>query len=110
MSAANSFREGTMRRLFNRTNVATTMLTIILATITFFVFRGATIRHLFRAQVLTVPFVLQRELYSVEEGPSGRLFHKQTVARRSDATMAEVSSVGPLQWWQVARTIPYTDG
>lgn len=75
----------------------------------FYVVRSVTAARINKAQTVITPFALQREFYCYDNGPSGRLCKKDTVARRSDGTMVHVQTNGPIQWGGVSRILTYPD-
>lgn len=86
------------------------LLSAGLAVLSFVTGSRLMVRHLANAQVRIAPFVLQIETYNFDRDPQGELFHKKTVARRSDGTTVVSSSVGPLLADKNVRKITFTDG
>ena len=84
-----------------------------LAVATFFLVQPLTLEHLAHAQVKANPFTLELESYDFSGGPTGKLFAKQTIARRSDGAMVQVGIVFGLvglEAGETARHISFPDG
>ncbi|MGH9351928.1 MAG: hypothetical protein ACRD2G_07190 [Terriglobia bacterium] len=81
-----------------------------LAVCSYLVFRAVAVHQVVRAQSQVTPFVFQAQVYFYKTDPSGSLHSTLTVARRSDGTIAEIRSIGPLAKGLYARLIKYPDG
>jgi hypothetical protein len=86
-----------IKRLGSNLGLSWSVITVVLMIIIFFVSQHFTISHIARAAVQVIPFTLKLESYTFEKTPQGELFHRTTVARRSDgATVLVGTSFGLL--------------
>lgn len=82
------------------------VLPVLLAVCSYSVFRVATVHHIVRAASPVTPFTFQARIYLHN---TDQLHSTLTVARRSDGTMVQIRSIGPLAKGLTVRTIKYMD-
>lgn len=86
------------------------VLPVLLAVCSYFLFKAATTQHIVRAESQVVPYTFRAEVYLYGSNPAGELHSTLEEARRSDGTIVEIRSMGPLARELNGRTIRYPDG
>jgi hypothetical protein len=85
-------------------------ISLLLGTLAFYVAKRGTTMTLAQTSIEVVPFVFEAETYNFESDPKGKLVHKRVTARRADGAMANIESVGLLEWGTSTRKVTYVDG
>lgn len=92
---------GTLRLVF---------VACLLGASSYLLFRIGTARYVVRANSQVTPFVFTAQTYLYSTNAAGDLNSALTEARRSDGTMVEIRSVGPLARQVSERKLRYPDG